>query len=53
MKAKTNTIVPQEMRDGVLVTVGSYGEKCQCDNSTFGASICLVGRDKKEVCSGA
>ena len=40
------------MRDGVLVTVGGYGERCQCDNSTSGASTCLVGREIKEVCSG-
>ena len=48
----TNTIVPQEMMDGVLVTLGSYGERCQCDNSTIGASTCLIGREKKDVCSG-
>ena len=48
----TNIIVPQEMRDGVLVTVGSYGERCQCDNSTTGPSTCVVGREIKEVCSG-
>ena len=45
-------IVQQEMRDGVLLTVGSYGERCQCDNSTSGTSTCLVGREIKEVCSG-
>ena len=35
----------------MLVTVGSYGERCQCDNSTD-AGACPVGRDSRLLCSG-
>ena len=40
----------QETRNGVVLTLGSYGERCECDNSTSGA--CPVGTDLKLVCSG-
>ena len=33
-----------------LLTLGSYGERCECDNSTSGA--CPVGTDLKLVCGG-
>ena len=42
--------VVQETRNGVVLTLGSYGERCECDNSTSGA--CPVGTDLKPVCSG-
>ena len=42
--------VVQETRNGVVLTLGSYGERCECDNSTSGA--CPVGTDLKLVCSG-
>ena len=32
------------------LTLGYYGERCECDNSTSGA--CPVGTDIKHVCSG-
>ena len=44
-----NTHILQEIREGVLVTVGSYGERCQCDNST-GAGACPVAMN--DTCSG-
>ena len=34
----------------MVLTLGSYGERCECDNSTSGA--CPVGTDLKLVCSG-
>ena len=37
--------VVQETRNGVVLTLGSYGERCECDNSTSGA--CPVGTDLK------
>ena len=40
--------VVQETRNGVVLTLGSYGERCECDNSTSGA--CPVGTDLKLVC---
>ena len=46
---KLCTII-QETRNGVVLTLGSYGERCECDNSTSGA--CPVGTDLKLVCSG-
>ena len=42
--------VVQETRNGVVLTLGSYGERCECDNSTSGA--CPVGTDLKLVCGG-
>ncbi|CAI8051054.1 Integrin beta-1-B [Geodia barretti] len=36
---------------GVFQIVGSFGERCQCDNSS-GTGACPVGRDIDQVCSG-
>ena len=47
---KSCVCVVQETRNGVVLTLGSYGERCECDNSTSGA--CPVGTDLKLVCSG-
>ncbi|CAI8050319.1 Integrin beta-6, partial [Geodia barretti] len=41
----------QDTIGGVFQIVGSFGKRCQCDNST-GAGACPVGRDIDQVCSG-
>ena len=43
-------VLLQETRNGVVLRVGGYGERCQCDNSS--SNSCPVGRDLKLVCSG-
>ena len=43
------TYCVQETIGGVSQTVGSFGERCQCDNST-GAEACPVAMN--ETCSG-
>ena len=45
------TATLQDTIGGVFQIVGSFGERCQCDNST-GAGACPVGRDIDQVCSG-
>ena len=41
----------QDTIGGAFQIVGSFGERCQCDNSS-GAGACPVGRDIDQVCSG-
>ena len=41
----------QDTVGGEFQIVGSFGERCQCDNSS-GTGACPVGRDIDQVCSG-
>ena len=38
--------------NNVSLILGSFGGRCQCDNSTLGPGACPIGEDIIDLCSG-
>ena len=38
--------------NNVSLILGSFGDRCQCDNSTLGPGACPFGEDIIDLCSG-